>query len=69
MRPLFAAAPQQSDYKATWRAADSGEEPARGRDNSKPFEYFSTWEAYRRRRRQRRKNTLGNRKWFEPIDP
>lgn len=69
VRPLFAASPQQSDYKATWRAADAGEEPARGRDNSKPFEYFSSWEAFRRRRRQRRKNALGNRKWFEPIDP
>ncbi len=69
IRPLFAAPPQQSDYKASWQAAASGEDPARGRDRSKPFAYFSLWEALRRRQRQRRKNSLRNRKWFQPLVP
>ena len=69
VRPLFATPPQQSDYKASWQAAESGEELTRGRDTSRPFAYFSTWEAFRRRQRQRRKNSLRNRKWFEPLVP
>ncbi len=69
VQPLFATPPQQSDYKASWQAAESGDEPTRGRDATKPFAYFSPWEAGRRRLRQRRKNSLRNRKWFEPLEP
>ena len=69
VKPLFATPPQQSDYKASWQEAESGEELSRGRDTRKPFAYFSPWEAFRRRLRQRRKNSLKNRKWFEPLVP
>ena len=69
LRPLFTTAPYQSDYRATWQAAESGEQPVRGQKSAEPFSYHSTWEAFRRRRRQRRKNALSNRKWFQPLVP
>jgi len=69
VQPLFASNPYQSDYSSTWQEAASRIEPPQPREGPREFAYFSPKEAFLRRRRQRRKNSLANRKWFKPLRP
>jgi SAM-dependent methyltransferase len=73
-RPLFAQAPCQSDYSTRWNDADDDDtsvSPAKARAdaNGQRFAYVSDWETWRRTLRQRRKNSLRNRKMFKPLVP
>lgn len=77
-RPLFAEPPYQSDYRVEWTThasaqaapAEAAVSDATGRgDRTFDFQYMSWRESLRRRRQQRRKNSLRNRKWFTPLVP
>lgn len=71
----FAQLPMQSDYQNRWdkhQLARSSSQPATGGKESapsKPFSYAGRWQSIRLWLKQRRKHSLGNRRFFEPIDP
>lgn len=77
LRPLFAEAPYQSDYRFEWNAhaveeASAGDAealPGASGRNRYEFTYLSAWNSFRRSLLQRRKNSLRNRRWFKPLDP
>jgi 2-polyprenyl-3-methyl-5-hydroxy-6-metoxy-1,4-benzoquinol methylase len=71
LRPLFATPPVQSDYAARWLddGADEAAPATPPANGQRRFAYISTWETLRRGARQRRKNSLRNRKWFKPLTP
>lgn len=69
----FRQPPLQSDYRRKWRdgtavaEADGAEVSAPAQDVS--FRHLSHVQVLQRRLRQRRKNSLANRRWFRPYEP
>jgi SAM-dependent methyltransferase len=62
----FVEPPQQADYRSRW---DEHHSPTAQNDDRgvAPFRYASRVDELRRRLRQRRKNSLTNRRYFEPV--
>lgn len=72
-KPLFVELPCQREYLPKSHAKRSVQiecEPGSvSREKKYRFQYVSFWEELRRSRLQKRKNSLGNRRWFKPLVP
>lgn len=68
----FARSPLQSDYRRKWQDGAAATAAARAEAApapASPFRHLSRLGVLRRRLRQRRKNSLANRRWFRPYRP
>jgi SAM-dependent methyltransferase len=63
----FAQPPMQSDYRTRW---DREPEPAPPEESAgEPFAYLTLWQSLKRTLKQRRKQSLRNRRFFTRTDP